>query len=127
MGKTFLIDTNVILEFTSGLLPPNVNALLEDILDQSGFYISIINRIEVLGHPSATQTLADFLDTAITYHLTNDVIEQTINIRKVKKIKLPDAVIAATAMFHGHSLITRNIKDFISIGNLEVIDPYNLS
>ncbi|OOQ59289.1 type II toxin-antitoxin system VapC family toxin [Mucilaginibacter pedocola] len=126
MGKTFLIDTNVILDYTADVMPIQIARYLEDILDEQGFYISVINRIELLGHISATEDLAIFLDTAIIHHLTEEVVEQTISLRKIKKIKLPDAVIAATAIVHDHILITRNIRDFQNISGLKVIDPYNI-
>jgi len=40
--------------------------------------------------------------------------------------KLPDAVIAATALQNGLVLVSRNVKDFKYIQGLEVIDPYGL-
>ena len=127
MGKTFLIDTNTLLEYAAGILPVGITRWLEDIIDRSGFFISVINQIEVLGHLSATEELARFLETAVIHQLTDDVIKETIVLRRVKKMKLPDAVIAATAIiFHGHNLITRNIRDFKSMVNLEVVDPYQL-
>ena len=40
--------------------------------------------------------------------------------------KLPDAVIAATALQNGLVLVSRNTKDYKNIQGLEVIDPYGL-
>ena len=40
--------------------------------------------------------------------------------------KLPDAMIAATALQNGFILVTNNTKDFKNIEGLEVIDPYQL-
>ena len=54
------------------------------------------------------------------------IINQTILLRKSRKIKLPDAIIAATAMVHELTLITHNIKDFERIERLQVIDPYTV-
>jgi hypothetical protein len=39
-----------------------------------------------------------------------------------KKIKLGDAIIAATALVHQLKLVTRNIRDFNGIENLEIVD-----
>lgn len=125
MGKTFLIDTNIILEYTGGILPSNIAGYLDNIIDNE-FHISVINQIEVLGHPSATDELAAFLDTAIIHQLTPDIIKQTIELRKIKSAKLPDVIIAATAMVHGYDLITRNTRDFKNIPGLIVIDPYQI-
>ncbi len=56
----------------------------------------------------------------------NDKIEDlTISIRAQKKIKVPDAIIAATAVDSSAILVTRNTKDFKGIGNLKVLDPFN--
>lgn len=51
---------------------------------------------------------------------------QAAELRKVHRIKLPDAIIAATALVHGFKLITRNIADFKNIPNLELINPWEL-
>jgi len=51
---------------------------------------------------------------------------KAVDIRKTFKTKLPDAIIAATAIVNNLSLITRNTKDFEKIQELEVVDPYTL-
>jgi len=58
------------------------------------------------------------LDDAITL--------KTIDLRKSKKIKLGDAIIAATALVHNLILISRNTADFINIEGLDIIDPHNM-
>ena len=70
--------------------------------------------------------LVDFFNTAIIFELTSDIVYKTIQIRQKQKIKLPDAIIGATALVNGLVLISRNTKDFRNIKELEVIDPYNL-
>ncbi|WP_020607455.1 type II toxin-antitoxin system VapC family toxin [Spirosoma spitsbergense] len=125
MGKTYLIDTNVLLEYVAGLLPKKARIFVENVINED-FHISVINRIEVLGHESATNELADFLDLATTHQLTLDVEKQTIDLRKHKKTKLPDAIIAATALVHGFTIISRNTKDFQPVAGLACINPYDL-
>jgi toxin FitB len=39
-------------------------------------------------------------------------------------MKLPDAIIAATALVHGCELVTRNVSDFAKIPGLSVFDPF---
>jgi predicted nucleic acid-binding protein len=58
-------------------------------------------------------------------NINEDIIEKTIEIRKTYKTKLPDAIIAATALVYGMTLITRNTKDFDKIDRLELINPYD--
>lgn len=51
---------------------------------------------------------------------------EAITIRQQYKTKLPDAIIAATALFYGFVLITHNSGDFKNIQGLSVIDPFLL-
>lgn len=59
--------------------------------------------------------------------LSESVIQETITIRKQYRIKLPDAIIYATALVQNLPLLTNNIADFKSLGNkVELIDPFKL-
>lgn len=58
--------------------------------------------------------------------LAEPVVNQTIALRNQHKIKLPDAIIAATALVHGFELVSRNTSDFKNITGLTVIDPHTL-
>lgn len=130
MGKTYLIDTNVLLEYVSFALPTTEHTFVESVIG-NGFNVSVINRIEILGHESATQELYDFMDLANTLQLTQEVEKQTIVLRKYRKIKpnrrtVPDAIIAATALVHGLTIISRNTKDFQNIIGLVSVNPHEL-
>lgn len=59
-----------------------------------------------------------------TLPLSDRIVRQTIAIRKSRKIKLPDAIIAATALAHDCTLVTRNVSDFSSIEGLKVHNPF---
>jgi len=50
------------------------------------------------------------------YYLDDDIAEETIVIRQKYKIKMPDAVIAATALINNLTLVTANARDFESTG-----------
>jgi predicted nucleic acid-binding protein len=58
--------------------------------------------------------------------VTKDIENQTVHIRKNHKIKLPDAIIAATALVHGCTLVTNNEKDFSGIKDLTIVNPYKI-
>jgi predicted nucleic acid-binding protein len=70
------------------------------------------------------QILVDFFESSTILGLSDGIVNKTIQIRQKQKIKLPDAVIASTALMNGLVLITRNTKDFRAIPDLEVINPY---
>ena len=59
-------------------------------------------------------------------HFNKNIIDRCIALRKLKRIALPDAIIAATAITHKLIIISRNTKDFADIEGLVVIDPYSL-
>ena len=98
MGQGYLIDTNTAIDYLGGLLPANANELLETIFGQ----ISIVTRIELLSWPNTTDediaTLTFFINDCAVLHLSENIIIKTINIRKTHKLKLGDAIIAATAL-----------------------------
>lgn len=97
MGKRYLVDSNILIKFTARLLPDEAYNTLRDIID-ADFNISIINKIEVLGHYTVNAAWRNFIDQAVLLIIDDDIVEQTILIRKNHKIKLPDAIVAATAM-----------------------------
>lgn len=72
----------------------------------------------------AMSLLKRFVAFSTLHPLNSELIETTILIRKNHNIKLPDAIIAATAIFHNLVLITRNLKDFQNIKHLKVINPH---
>ena len=59
------------------------------------------------------------------YELDQDIKDQTAEIRKHYNLKLPDAIIAATAIVNKLTLITRNTKDFDRLSRLKVSNPYD--
>jgi toxin FitB len=58
------------------------------------------------------------------FQLPRPIVEQTILLRKKHKIKTPDAIIAATALVHDLTIITRNSGDFEKIEGLKTVNPY---
>jgi predicted nucleic acid-binding protein len=84
----------------------------------------------VLGfqQPTAVEIQARQLFSNLTeIPLTSEIAEQTIALRKLYKIKLPDAIIAATAMIQALQLITRNSSDFARITGLLILNPFEAS
>jgi len=87
--------------------------------------LSVINRIELLGfkqlNGNESDTLYSFVLKSSIFDLEEEIILETIEIRKTYNIKLPDAIIAATCLVNNCSLITNNIKDFDKINGLYLI------
>ena len=73
------------------------------------------------------EQLESFLDLAVIFPLNDEVTAKTIHLRRTyKKLKLGDAIIAATALVYNLALVTRNTNDFKNIQGLDVVDPYSL-
>jgi len=123
MGTRYLLDTNTVLDFMGKKLPAKSLFFLSEIIDNE-INISAINKIELLGFSFVEQTLIDFVSFSKVYPIDDETIDKTIDLRKKYKIKLPDAVIAATAIINDFTLITHNVKDFQKITELQIIDSY---
>jgi len=121
----YLFDSNILIYHLRGSLNQRGSDLILEGLTGEGAY-SIISKIELLGFnqtPTEEQQARIFLAGLQELELTSDIAEQTIQLRKNQKIKLPDAVIAATALIHQLTLITRNTSDFLRIAGLDIINP----
>jgi len=129
MGQGYLLDANVLIDYTANLLPESGKQKVTGIIDE-GFNISVVVKIEVLGYndlASKMKQLEAFLDLATVFPLDEDVTAKTIHLRRMsKKLKLGDAIIAATAITYNFALVTHNTKDFKNIEGLEVVNPYEV-
>lgn len=127
MGERYLLDTNTVIYYLDGNLPTSALDFLDIILAIEG-NISVISQIELLSwtppNPTDYVTVEQFVNDADIQPLTKDIISQTITLRKSLKIKLPDAIIAATALAHNFTLISRNVIDFKKVPTLKLLDPF---
>jgi predicted nucleic acid-binding protein len=128
MEKRYLIDSNAIIDYMALRIPLAGSEFIENIFN-SNFIVYIVVKIEVLGFadiPDKMSILEEFLDTAISLPIDEEIEKRTILFRRQhKKLKLGDAIIAATAFVHNLTLISRNLSDFKHI-DIEVLDLYSL-
>lgn len=128
MGKGYLIDSNIIIGYLNDSLPKEGMSFMHPIIDDVP-NISVISKIEVLRFDAPEEKyhiLSDFMDHSVIYDLSSAVVDRTILLAKASKIKLPDAIIAATALIHDFTLLTRNVSDFKNIADLLVVNPYEI-
>jgi predicted nucleic acid-binding protein len=125
MGKRYLLDTNTVLDYMGNKLPGKAKKMIAQIIDEE-IYLSVINKIELLGFSKVEQDLIDFVSCSNIHPINDAVVDKTIEVRSFYKIKLPDAIIAATALTNELAIITRNTKDFEKIEGLEVLNPHEL-
>jgi len=125
MGTNFLIDTNVVIDFSHGIFSEKSKNFVAKVLNKEPI-ISAITQIELLGFSVVPPQIESFVHYTSIIGINNSVIEKTIEIRKRYRIKLPDAIIAATALVNNLTLLTRNTADFKDIKNLEIINPHEV-
>lgn len=121
----YLIDTNILIAYQSAQASQKMLDVVERALGD-GAHISVVNRIEFLGWhgftPAARLAAVALLDALAEHPLDSAVTNKTIELRSNLKMKLGDALIAATALTHGLGLMTRNVDDFKNCG-LELLNP----
>ncbi|TSC67904.1 MAG: PilT protein domain protein [Parcubacteria group bacterium Gr01-1014_66] len=87
-------------------------------------YVSTITEIEVLGFPQLTDEekteIEKMLKTMLIVPLDSQIANIAASIRRMYRLKTPDSAVAATALFTGTILLTRNIGDFKKITGLRV-------
>jgi len=111
----YLIDTNIVIYYFNGLTDDEA---IHVILANS-FKISIITKIEFLGWGqfAILYTKArEFISKATLFDLKDAIAEQAIQLRQQFKTKTPDAIIAATALANGLTVVTNNTSDFSRLG-----------
>jgi predicted nucleic acid-binding protein len=124
MGTRHILDTNVILDFMGKNFPEKAQNAIAKIVDEE-INISLITKIELLGFSNVEQNLIDFISCANVLTLNDEVVNKTIELRRKHKKKLPDIIIAATAIVHDLTLATRNIDDFKGIEGLSIWNPWD--
>ena len=116
-GNNILLDTNAIIYFLNG------NFLLNN---EYNIFTSIISEIELLCYPKITleeeNIIKDFLNNINIINLDSYIKHETIAIKREISIKLPDAIILATAKVNNLILLTQDegILKYNGYKNIEI-------
>jgi len=118
-----LFDTNILIDYLNGVTKAG-----HEIRRSHDPAISMITWIEVMtgaANEDEESVLRAFLSNFLCLPITREVAERGAVNRRQKKIKLPDAIILATAEVAKWQLVTRNVKDFpAGMGGVRV--PYRV-
>lgn len=136
----YLLDTNVVSELRrKSRCDPNVAKWQAGVLAESCF-VSVISLTEIVqGIESARKKDAGFAGTLEEWYrnqvipgfsrrilpVTLEISEQAGAVLAMRTRNLADSLIAATALIHGLTLVTRNVEDFSDTG-VPIFNPWNL-
>ena len=129
MNQAYLWDTNIAVYYLQQQLPPYAGKVMDDIAGNSRICFSVITEIELFSWKSATQFDFDlvnmFVELSFLFELKKDIRKKASELRRQYDLELPDAIVAATAIVHGLTLITDNTTDFIGIEKLCLLNPFD--
>jgi predicted nucleic acid-binding protein len=110
----YLVDTDILVDHLRGAA--ELRARANDRLSYS-----VITRAELFaGRAEAEGEVRRLLDGLTELPVTGLIAENAGRIRRTTGVRLPDALIAATAIKHGMRLMTRNRKDYERIPKLRL-------
>ncbi|OYU94754.1 MAG: PIN domain nuclease [Bacteroidetes bacterium B1(2017)] len=131
MGIRYLWDTNTAIYYLQQQFPIGAEKFIDDILKFEQPLISAITEIELLCWKTVSESdliiLNQFINDCSVIELEQSIKLRTASIRKATRIKLPDAIIAATAMEYDLTLLTRNVSDFSVVAGLELLNPWEIN
>lgn len=125
-GTNYLLDTNVVINFLKA--NREITKAIANFADDAEIMVSAITKMELLGYPGITvdeeKKINNFLDIIEVIQITAAIEDQTIKLRRLKEIKLPDAIIVATAIYAKCTLVTTDKRlSKLGVERLEMIDP----
>jgi predicted nucleic acid-binding protein len=104
-----LFDTNIVIDHLRGL--PQAR---DEIRRHEDRAISVITWMEVMvgATPALLHATQSFLAGFRVIHLEKDIAERAVTLRRKHRIKLPDAIVWASAQIHSMLLVTRDARSF---------------
>jgi toxin FitB len=118
-----LLDSNILIYASK----PG-GEFLQSLIAAPDICTSAVSYVEVLGYhlltPPESELLEEVFANTPTLPLSPAVLDYAVKLRRQRKMKLGDALVAATALTHGCELITRNASDFEWVPGLVVTDPF---
>lgn len=116
-GNDYLADTNIMILLGNGSEP------IAEFLQGKNICISFISEMELLSKPNITpeqiKIVRDMIDSCILIEMNNKIKSEAIKYRRKHRLKLPDAIVAATAKYLRIPLLTMD-KDFKRASDIQL-------
>ena len=117
-GNKLFLDTNIVLYLLSG------DKTLTELLFGKQFHLSFISQLELLGNPDITRKgiriIEELLNQCVIIDINSDIKSRAVKIRRNHKIRLPDCIVIATALYLDLPLITAD-EEFKKVKELNLI------
>ena len=111
-----LVDTNVFIDHLNG------SRRFEPGEDR--VWYSVVTRFELFASKQVSEDVLQLLLSPFTeITIDRDVAERAGRLRRTLSIRTPDALIAASALEYGLTLLTSNVKDFRTVPELQISAP----
>jgi toxin FitB len=120
----YTLDTNTIIYYMEN--DPAVALLVQSILDDPAVpvYVLTITEAELFSHKNLSaeeeKIIDDILQAVSLVAPISKIARAAGRIRGAYGLKLGDSLIAATALYTGSTLLTRNVRDFRKIPHLSL-------
>lgn len=118
-----LLDSNIIIY---AIQPENTQ--LRQFIATHTPVVSALSYVEVLGYHRLTEAdridLEEFFRIAPMLPITQPILEKAVALRQIRRMSLGDSMIAATALVHDLTLVTRNTGDFQWIQQIQLLNPF---
>lgn len=121
----YTLDTNAILYYLKD--DADAVASLRNIFSQNvPLYVSAITELELFAFSNLSAVeeglIEELITTVAVISVDSHIARLAAFIRRQYRLKVPDSAIAATAMFTGSTLVTRNTRDFKRVSNLSLLN-----
>ncbi len=117
-GRNYLVDTNVLIHLANG------DEIIADFLQDKIIFLSFISEMELLSKPGLStesiKILQSMINECVLVEFNHEIKSEAIKLRRTHRLKLPDAVVAASAKYMRLPLLTAD-KDFQKVINLELL------
>lgn len=121
----FTLDTNAVIYYLAGdaVTVPVIRKALEEGVP---LYLSAITEAELFSFSKLTPAdeclLDEIIHTVSVIPVDSQIARIAASIRRASRLALPDSLIAATALFTGSTLLTRNARDFRKVSGLLIME-----